>query len=417
MQYFKLHVFCKYINGHNSGCIYNMKNHEMISISNPLNTVLAKAQRNEPLYESESLKLKELEEKGLGEFYETPVYVESFQYGPNPAIKTMISPNYYIKRCYIQVTNECALRCKFCEADNTVNRRTGCKKWNNIDAKISLEEWKSIFVQLKKLGCDEICFIGGDPFLYFDKLSKIVEIAVNEGIINFSVYSHKIDINDDILGFLQKYKFIFIGTVITYQNETFEKITGQRKEMGHLWEDIERLINNKIRFIGNIVVGNFNEDEIEKITNDFVERHIPFKYNIIYNRPWNHFFSKKYVSKMYDKENDFGFVTKESISFLNEYNSCLYGQIYINLAGDISPCPMMNTYIVGNIRDEGGIVAAVGTEAYQKVAQMNRNRIEGCKDCSYRLNCFDCRAIEFMATNKIDNQEYCKFFKAGETVE
>ena len=58
MQYFKLHVFCKYINGHNSGCIYNMKNHEMISISNPLNTVLAKAQRNEPLYESESLKLK-----------------------------------------------------------------------------------------------------------------------------------------------------------------------------------------------------------------------------------------------------------------------------------------------------------------------------------------------------------------------
>lgn len=85
-----------------------------------------------------------------------------------------------------------------------------------------MEEWKSIFIQLKKLGCDEICFIGGDPFLYFDKLSKIVEIAVNEGIINFSVYSHKIDINDDILGFLQKYKFIFIGTVITYQNETYK---------------------------------------------------------------------------------------------------------------------------------------------------------------------------------------------------
>lgn len=417
MRYFKLHVFCKYISGHDSGCIYNMKSHEMISVSDPVNAVLEKAQRNELLSENESEKLKELEEKELGEFYEKPIYVESFQYGSNPAIKTMISPNYYIKRCYIQVTNDCELDCSFCEANNSVNRRTGCKRWNNIDAKISLEEWDKAIIQLKKLGCDEICFIGGNPFLAFDKLSKIVETAVNEGITNFSVYSHEIDVNDNILAFLRKYKFIFVGTVITYRSETFEKITGQRKEIVHFWENIERLINNQIRFVGNIVVGNFNEDEIEEITNEFSDRHIPFKYNIIYNKPWNHFFSEKHISKMYDKETDFGVVTKESVSFLGEYNSCLYGQLYINIAGEISPCPMMNTYIVGNIKNNGGIVAAVSSASYQRVVQMNRNKIDRCKDCSYRLNCFDCRAIEFMATNKIDEQEYCKFCKAGESFE
>lgn len=416
MQYFKLHIFCKFINGKDSGCIYNMKTHEMISVPKALSEVLEKAQTNKPLSENEGKILEELVEKDLGGFYDNPNYIESFQYGPNPAIKTMITPNTYVRRCYIQLTNDCDLNCSFCNNGNNVNRRTGCKKWNNSDAGISLEEWDGVMKQLKKLGCEEICFIGGNPFLAFEKLSQVVEMAAKQGIGNFCVYSHNIEVSDAVLEFMQKYRFQFVGTIISFQNTTYEQVTGSGKEPIKIFEHIRRLVEKQIGFVGNIVVGKFNEDEVEIISNEFSRRGIPYKYNIIYDKPWNEFFSERYVNMMYEKNMDFGFVTKESISFLGEYNSCIYGQLYVNISGDITPCPMMNAYTVGNIRNTGGIAAAVNSEKYQRLVQMSRNKVEACKHCAYRLNCFDCRAIEYMATDKIDGQEYCKYSKEGEEV-
>ncbi len=412
MDYFKLYIFCKFINGNDMGCIYNMKTHEMISVPKELSDILAKAQMNIPLDETEKESVKELVERGWGNLYENPTYTESFQYGPNPAIKTMITPNVRLRRCYIQLTNDCELNCSFC---SEANRRTCCKKWDNLDAKISSEEWRGTIIQLKKLGCEELCFIGGNPFLAFERFKEIVEMADKEGICRFSVYSHNIDVSDEVLEFLKKYKFIFIGTIISLENDNYEMVTGFKKDMGKLISAIEKLKANGIGFIGNIVVGKFNENEIERISNEFSRRGILYKYNIIYHKPSNEFYSEHFVKKMYDKEVDFGIVTKESLSFLEEYNSCIHGQLYINISGNITPCPMMNTYTVGNIR-ENGIVDALNSEEYQSLANMSRNKMETCRNCAYRLNCFDCRAIEYMATNKINGQEYCKYSKEGESV-
>ncbi len=53
-------------------------------------------------------------EKDLGVFYDNPNYIESFVvWTHNPAIKTMITPNTYVRRCYIQLTNDCDLNCSF----------------------------------------------------------------------------------------------------------------------------------------------------------------------------------------------------------------------------------------------------------------------------------------------------------------
>lgn len=121
-----------------------------------------------------------------------------------------------------------------------------------------------------------------------------------------------------------------------------------------------------------------------------------------------------FLSKMYDKQPDFGLVTKESISYLSEYNSCLYGQIYINITGNITPCPMMNDYTVGSIWDKGGIASVVNSFNYQNLIKMTRTQIVPCSGCSNRLNCFDCRAVEYAATGKIDGQEYCTYCKKGD---
>lgn len=407
MKYFKLHIFCKYIYGEKFGCIYNMNTHEMISVESPLKDIIEKAQQNKPLLLEDENILSELVKKGYGTFYDKPNFIESFHYGPNSAIKTMVQPNIRISRCYIQVSNECDLNCCFCNESDGANRRTSCKKWNNKKVEITIEKWSSIIQQLQKLGCEEICFIGGNPFLDLEKMSDIVKLAIEIGIEKFSVYSHETNINCEILSFLKKYHFTFIGTILSMQEHNYKKITGSKKWRNTI-KDIKRLKENQVNFIANLIVGNFNEDEIEDIVKTLRENHIVFRLSPIYDKPDNKYSSERHKELMYEKKYDFCSVTKESISFLEEYNSCLYGQISINLSGDITPCPMMNSYVIGNI-DSNNVSQIVNSDEYQKLIHLSRNEIDGCNTCAYRFNCFDCRAIEYAATGKITGELFCKY--------
>ena len=413
MKYFKLHIYCKYVCGEKFGSIYNMNTHEMISVESPLKDIIEEAQNNRPLSIEDEITLSELVKKGYGMFYDSPNFIESFHYGPNSAIKTMVQPNMRINRCYIQVSNECDLNCCFCDESNGANRRTSCKKWNNKRAEITIENWDSIIRQLTKLGCQEICFIGGNPFLEFKRVSDIVMLASKMGINKFTVYSHQTNVNDEILSFLKKYHFTLIGTILSMKESSYKNITGSNK-WKNIIEEIKYLNRNQINFVANIIVGNFNENEIEDIVKRLKENNIVYRLSLIYDKPNNEYFSERYRKLMYEKKYDFCRVTKESISFLEEYNSCLYGQISINLSGDVTPCPMMNSYVIGNICNGNSVSQIINSAEYRKLTQLSRNEIEGCNKCAYRFNCFDCRAIEYEATGKITGEMFCTY-KGGQS--
>lgn len=408
MKYFKLHVYCKYVSGEKFGCIYNMNTHEMIKIEPPLKNIIESAQQNKCLSIEEQNVLVELVEKGIGTFYDKPNFIESLHFGPNPAIKTMVQPNLRINRCFIQVSNDCDLNCCFCNENNIVNRRTCCKKWNNKAQKITVQNWNSILLQLKKLGCEEICFIGGNPFLNFKKMFDIASLANEMGITKFSVYSHQTNIDNEIIGFLHELHFTFIGTILSLQETNYKKITGLNMR-ANIIDEIKKLKKHQIDYIANVVIGDFNEDEIEDIIMQLKENQISYRLCFIYDKPNIKYSSDKYKEIMYEKKYDFSCITKESLSFLEEYNSCLFGQISINLAGDITPCPMMNSYIIGNICIDQNIAHIIRSDTYRNLIQLNRSNIDGCEKCAYRFGCLDCRAIEYMATNKIDGQKFCKY--------
>ncbi len=48
-------------------------------------------------------------------------------------------------------------------------------------------------------------------------------------------------------------------------------------------------------------MGEFNEDEVEIISNEFPGEAFRISTNIIYDKPWNEFFSERYVKMMYEK--------------------------------------------------------------------------------------------------------------------
>ncbi|HVI49406.1 MAG TPA: grasp-with-spasm system SPASM domain peptide maturase [Chitinophaga sp.] len=88
------------------------------------------------------------------------------------------------------------------------------------------------------------------------------------------------------------------------------------------------------------------------------------------------------------------------------YNGCLNRKISVDEQGEIRNCPSM-TRSYGNIRT-ASLRAVAMQDDFRKVWDINKNLIEGCRDCEYRGICTDCRAYTVK-----DGDLYAKPAKCG----
>lgn len=72
------------------------------------------------------------------------------------------------------------------------------------------------------------------------------------------------------------------------------------------------------------------------------------------------------------------------------HNSCLNRKISIDSEGNIKNCPSMSESF-GNIRDTS-LEDAIEKSGFKKYWDINKDKINVCKDCEYRYICTDCRA-------------------------
>lgn len=73
-----------------------------------------------------------------------------------------------------------------------------------------------------------------------------------------------------------------------------------------------------------------------------------------------------------------------------KFNSCLNRKIAINQYGDIKNCPSM-PQTFGNVQDVL-LKDALLDKYFKKYWNLNKDKIEICKDCEFRYICTDCRA-------------------------
>lgn len=73
-----------------------------------------------------------------------------------------------------------------------------------------------------------------------------------------------------------------------------------------------------------------------------------------------------------------------------QYNSCLNSKVSIDINGDIKNCPSM-TKSFGNINNTT-LKYTINKKDFQSFWNINKDKIEVCKDCEYRYICSDCRA-------------------------
>ena len=349
--------------------------------------------------------LSQLVSLGFGHFSDTPLFIDEFE-NINADLKGDILPqNNFIHKAFIELGSNCNLNCGFCEENETLFRKTGCKKWSKYNNVITTDRWEDILRQLSYLKCKSLSFIGGNPLLQFESLINIINTSKNYGFTNYTIFTNGTLLSDSILEQLNDKNVTLNIQILSFNPNNISLLGLNDSIVKEIHENLMKLKDKNINVIAQILINKYNENEIESIINQLSTLYNikNIKLDYIYNVPENTYYSTKYISDMYKKQ--FGKVTIDKFNYLQNWNSCLKGQIVIRQDGEVLPCPMIRKSI-GNIFD-AKLCDLLKRDEYIEYTKITRKYISSCKECSYKYNCVDCRAIEMSATNNLYGLHFC----------
>lgn len=138
----------------------------------------------------------------------------------------------FIQRCDWEITTNCNLSCKHC----LINRKS--KK------ELSTKECFLVIDLLKKLGCNQINFTGGEALVKKDFL-KILKHSHEKGIIN-NLFTNGTQINNKNINFIKEYiNYVGISIEGTKKANDFIRGEGSYTQVN---KTLKLLIKNKISF-------------------------------------------------------------------------------------------------------------------------------------------------------------------------
>jgi radical SAM protein with 4Fe4S-binding SPASM domain len=397
-------------------CVYNFATGDMILLDEIKANIINKFEGNEAVssFSNDEIDfLNKLEEMGIGKYYDNKVYIEKMLLGQEADFESTMKKNITFSRLFIEITNRCNLDCLFCNyLDDKAYRKTGCKRWLSNSKPLSTEQHKEMIEQALPMGVKEIVFIGGEPFLEYEKMRELMKYAKLAGVERFAAYTNLTLLNEEILKMIKEFNIRLVVQVVSNNKEEFELICNKPLK-SDIIENIKTLKNNNIDFSIKVLVCKYNENNIEKIIgeihshigNSKIQLDFVYPHNKIHHSP-------KYIDYIYSKKSKLFRVNLPMYSAYSKYNNCFGSQIAVTIDGDILPCIMTRKLKLGSILHKNLHEILTGGK-YESLQTLTKDKIQGCKECVYRFGCIDCRAIEMEYSNTIDEANYCECVNKG----
>ncbi|HOK40426.1 MAG TPA: radical SAM protein [bacterium] len=152
----------------------------------------------------------------------------------------------------IELTEDCNLSCVHC------NRVKG-KKF------ISIDEYKFILNELKKLGTYRVFFTGGEPTINPDFLD-IIDLTIKEKFF-FSIQTNGTNITNELIKKLKPTKFFSSMQISLYgsNEKIYRKVTQQKNFFKKVINNIEKCKNAGFKIILKSLISKLNYDDIENL--------------------------------------------------------------------------------------------------------------------------------------------------------
>lgn len=352
------------IDGAKNSCIYNLNTGKLYIIDSIFKKNLLKVLEMEE--RDLDIKLKEIRDNLINE----KILVNPTNLSSKINISDYSLPK--ITFAWIEITQNCNLRCKHCYENSDANI-------NKND--MSISDFIKVINRLEEEHIKNIQLIGGEPLLHVN-LNEMIDMCKHR-FEYIEIFTNGTLLNDDLLKKIKNDDIRLAFSLYSKENQIHDEVTQIKGSFDNTYRNIKKALDLGIECrVASVEMKDAPKYSLESIN---VEHHsdlprIVGKANInLYNRDM---LRKKLITKK-----SFSKPIKASIIYSNIYkHNCFGNKIYVDVNLNVFPCVMERRFIHGNIR-ENKIHDIIDFE----IIKLNKDTINDCKLCELRYACYDCR--------------------------
>ncbi|MBD3282421.1 MAG: radical SAM protein [Candidatus Portnoybacteria bacterium] len=398
---FSLNEDCFLVKGAKRGAIYKLKTGDVYSIDEESVELIERCESREPLEHIFALKnhdfqhkaksyIENLVKEGIGRFLKKDESVSKIKIEePSP-----------LEFIWLEITARCNQRCVHCYLGNNpvVFEKNRMKQ----------KDWTNVIKQAYELGCRRLQFIGGEPFLDYKNLFKLILISKKIGHEFIEVFTNATLLNDDKINFLASNQINIAVSVYGMNPKIHDQVTRTSNSFLKTIENIKKMTAKNIKTRVAIVGLSLNDNCISKTISLLSSIGIKnIKVDPI--RPIGHGCSKDLISvELFKKQRrlkpEFPKCTLEKFQRAIYGHNCFSKNLCIKSDGGVIPCVMEREVVLGNVFNSS-IQEILSSKRNEEIRNLNKDSVETCKDCEYRYCCFDCRP---KARKESDGNIYAK---------
>lgn len=409
-RYFYLREGCRFVKGVTGCALYDLIKGNLYSVDNKLaeiiekgpniNSIIAAANKNMISADVIGQQIRTLCGLGLGYNTRRKIYRSSLL----SAQEVLSNKNKRLRSICLRIENRCNINCKHCGNDGSIYiKNCSCfKSAISVDNKKSID-WASLLYAARRIGCERIIIIGGEPLLN----NEIGGILKDIGKLSFNsvlIYSNGTIMNKSIRKMLKEIEATIIVPLYSQSEKIHDWMTGTRGSFAKLIRNINLMMRDKIAVNVKIMIYPDNTECLQGIE-DFVNKEIkaPYLVDNFHLIKADQTFDKLNTNFKLKWKPNFVNIGLEEVVIREKGNSCWLGNLAVDYDGDIKPCIWAQEFSLGNIKNTP-LRRIVDSGKVDKYWYLSKERITDCSRCEYRYACDDCRVNAFRYYGKLDSR-------------
>ena len=389
--YFDLNRDVFLVKGAKRGALYNLANGEIFSIDPTSIEVLEGCEAHRSIDEiaadiEEASRdqiagyLGQIADEGMGAFVDEP----------SSESKIDIEKRYeHLDFTWLELREDCNLRCLHCYCMS--------KPDNFKPDRLSHDEWLGLIDDIRGLECRSIQFIGGEPFLYGEKIFELAEHAKSIGIDGMEMFSNFTLLTEEWADRMKELGMRAATSIYSKRPEVHDEITTVKGSFERTMRGVNMIRERGIRLRVACTIMKQNQDYADETWEFLKEIDAPRHRTFDIVRPSGRgndaeIFPDKYSRKQLYRTTA-RFLAIDKATFIKRYNGngCWQGKIAISSEGYVNPCIMQRDGTAENVRNKP--LREIIKGDIHRYWDISMDRIDVCRDCEYRYACHDCRVV------------------------
>lgn len=296
-----------------------------------------------------------------------------------------------IKFAWIEITTKCNLKCVHCYNESDIH----CAE------EMSISDYKDVIDSLVNLGVKNIQLIGGEPFVVSnEKLTAMLDYSVNK-FESIEIFTNGTLLSSMWFEYFVKHRIKIALSVYSYESSMHDLVTGQTGS----WDKTNQVIKELRKFgieyrVCNVLMKNISLGAKKESLYELSEKKdiIRMSGRASFSLLTDDLIKQRLITKEHFQKPLRPTLCQRNCSGHN----CFLNKIYISANKTVYPCVMERRISHCQISDDHKI------NLQDDILSLNKDRINGCKDCEFRYVCFDCRP-DSLSGGLYDKPWYCTY--------